>query len=79
MSKALSDVTRDAMTLPPGQRRTLARILIEVSEKDHDYSPAVDAVWEDEIVRRLHAVGKGTARARSADEVFAELDRRFGR
>lgn len=79
MSKALSEVTRDAMELPPEQRRALARILIETSEEAHDYSPEVNAAWEDEIVRRLRAVEEGTARSRSAAEVFADLDRRFGR
>ena len=79
MSKVLSEITRDAMELPPAQRRTLARILIEVSEEDHDYLPEVDAIWEDEIVRRLHAVEKGSARSRHASDVFADLDRRFAR
>ena len=79
MSKVLSEVTRDALELPPAQRRTLARILLETSEEGDGYSPEVEVEWEDEIVRRLQAVEKGTARSRNAEEVFADLDRRFGR
>jgi hypothetical protein len=76
-AKVLSEITRDALELPPPQRRTLARILLEVSENSLDFAPELEAVWDQEIVRRLQAVEAGTAKARSADEVFAELDRRF--
>ena len=79
MSKMLSEVARDALELPPAQRRTLARILLETSEEGAGYSPEVETEWEEEIVRRLQAVEKGTARSRGAEEVFADLDRRFGR
>jgi hypothetical protein len=78
MSKMLSEVARDALELPPAQRRTLARIL-ETSEEGAGYSPEGETEWEEEIVRRLQAVEKGTAHSRSAEEVFADLDRRFGR
>ncbi len=77
MNKVLSEVTRDALDLPPAERRTLARILLDVSDGDRDFSPEVDAAWEEEIARRLGAVDAGTARSRPAAEVFAELDRRF--
>ena len=77
MTKVLSDVTRDALDLPPAERRTLARILLDVSDTDRDFSPEADAAWEEEIARRLRAVDAGTARSRPAAEVFAELDRRF--
>ena len=40
---------------------------------------AVETEWEDEIVRRLHAVQNSTARSRPSEDVFADLDRRFGR
>ena len=77
MAKVLSEITRDALELSPAQRRTLARILLEVSEDSPDFSPELEAVWDEEIVHRLQAVEAGTVKARSADEVFAELDRRF--
>ena len=56
---------------------TLARILMDLTEEDLDFSPQIEAAWDDEIGRRLHAVRTGAARARSVEQVFAELDRRF--
>jgi hypothetical protein len=77
MTKVLSEVTRDALDLPLAERRTLARILLDNTDSDQDFSPEVAAAWEDEIARRLHAVEEGTARSRPAAEVFSDLDRRF--
>jgi hypothetical protein len=77
MTKVLSEVTRDALDLPAAERRKLARILLDVSDTDRDFSPDVDAAWEEEIARRLQAVDAGTAKSRPAAEVFADLDRRF--
>ncbi len=75
--KGLSEIARDALDLPPAQRFTLARILLDLSEADQDFSPATEAAWDEEVVRRLKAVRAGTARSKSFDEVFAKLDRRF--
>ena len=75
--KVLSEIARDALDLPPVQRLTLARILLDLSEADQDFSPATEAAWDEEIARRLKAVQAGTARSKSFDEVFADLDRRF--
>jgi hypothetical protein len=77
MAKVLSEVTRDALDLPLAERRTLARILLDASDTDRDFSPEVDAAWEEEIARRLRAVDNGTAQSRPAAKVFAELDKRF--
>ena len=75
--KLLSQIARDALDLPPVQRLTLARILLDLSETDQDFSPATEAAWDDEIARRLNAVQAGAAGSKSFDEVFADLDRRF--
>ena len=75
--KAISEFAKEAMELPPVQRLTLARMLIELSDEDRDYSPDVEAAWDLEINRRMEAVKAGTARSRSFDQVFADLDRRF--
>ena len=75
--KAISELARDALELPSNQRITLARILLDLSEEDQEFSPEVDRAWEEEICRRMRAVEAGTARSRSFDEVFADLDRRF--
>lgn len=75
--KAIADLTRDCLELPSSQRLKLARILLDVSESGLDYSPDVEAAWEEEISARLEAVGNGTAQSSLASDVFADLDRRF--
>ena len=75
--KAIAEITKDCLELPSSQRLKLARILLDVSESDLDYSPEVEAVWEEEIGARLAAVKNGTARSIPAAEVLADLDRRF--
>jgi hypothetical protein len=75
--RAISEFAKEALDLPPVQRRALARILLELSEEDQDYSPHVEAAWDAEICRRIEAVKAGTTQSRSFDEVFADLDRRF--
>jgi hypothetical protein len=75
--KVLSELAKDALELPPTQRLTLARILLELTEEDVDYFPQVEAAWDEEICRRMKAVRAGAARARSFDQVFADLDHRF--
>jgi putative addiction module component (TIGR02574 family) len=75
--KAISELAKDAMELPPVQRLTLARILLDLSEDDQYPSPGVEAAWEAETCRRMEEVKAGRARADGFDEVFARLDRRF--
>jgi putative addiction module component (TIGR02574 family) len=75
--KMLSELARDAMELPAPQRLILARILLDVTEENADFSPQVETAWDDEISRRLQSVRAGTARSTSIDQVFAHLDRRF--
>ena len=75
--KTMSDVAKDALELAPAQRLTLARILLDLSEPDQDFSPDAEAAWEREISRRMEAVRAGNAQSKSFDRVFAELDRRF--
>jgi hypothetical protein len=74
--KVLSDIAKDALNLPPVQRLVLARILLDLSEDDRDFSPGAEAAWEEEICRRMKSVRTGAARSRSFDQVFADLDRR---
>jgi Putative addiction module component len=76
--KVLSDIAKEALDLPPAQRRVLARVLLDLSEDEQDFSPDVEAAWEEEICRRMKSVTTGAARARSFDAAFADLDRRFG-
>jgi putative addiction module component (TIGR02574 family) len=75
--KAISELAKDALELPPVQRLTLARILLDLSDESQDFSPEVEAAWEKEICRRMEEVKAGRARSDSFDKVFARLDRRF--
>ena len=75
--KTLSEVAKDALELSLRQRRTLARILLDLSEPSLDFSPEVEAAWEEEIGHRVEAVKAGDAESKSFERVFAELDRRF--
>ena len=75
--KVLPDPATEALDLPAAQRRTPARILLELSKGDQDFPPGVEAAWEEEICRRMHAVTTGEAHSKSFAEVFAALDRRF--
>jgi hypothetical protein len=75
--KLISDIAKDALEFPPAQRLTLARILLDLSEPDQDFSPEAEAAWEEEIGRRMDAVKAGSAHSKSFYRVFADLDRRF--
>ena len=57
--KLIYEITRDCLELPSAQRPKLARILIDVSEPGQDFSPEVEAGWEEEIGARVEAVKKG--------------------
>jgi len=37
--KAIAELAKDALELPRVQRLTLARILLDLSEEDRDFSP----------------------------------------
>lgn len=70
-------VAKDALELPPVQRLTLARILLDLTQEVGAFSPPVEAAWDEEICRRMKAVREGKARSRNFEQVFADLDRRF--
>ena len=75
--KVIAEITRDCLDLPSSQRLKLARILLDVSEPDQDFSPEVEIAWEEEIHARVHAVITGTARSRPIADVLADLDHRY--
>jgi hypothetical protein len=75
--KLMSEITKDCLELPSAQRLKLARILMDVSEPDQNFSPDVETAWEEEIGARLLAVRDGTARSRPIAEVFQQLDQLY--
>lgn len=77
VSSKLAEITQDALTLPHNEQLRLARTLLEKSEATGDDD--VDAVWEDEIERRIKSIDAGLAKSRPFTEVVAEVDRQLGR
>jgi putative addiction module component (TIGR02574 family) len=75
--KVISELAKDALELPPPQRLTLARILLDLSDEDRGFSPDAEAAWEEEICRRMDEVKAGRGRSSGFDAVFGRLDRRF--
>ena len=73
----MSEITRDCLELPTAQRLKLARILMDVSEPGQDFSPNVEAAWDDEISARVIAVKNGTAGSRPLVDVLAQLDQLY--
>ena len=75
--RLISEITRDCLELPSAQRLKLARILIDVSEPNQDFSPSAQAAWDDEIGARVEAVKNGTATSRPIADLFAQLDQLY--
>ena len=75
--KPISEITKDCLELPSAQRLKLARILIDISEPDQDFSPEVEALWDEEIGARVEAVKNGSAKARPLADVYARFDQLY--
>ena len=77
MPKTLTEVTRDAAELPASERLKLARILLDLSETSPEPSQEAQAVWDEEIERRLQELRTGKARGVPLDEVKMKIEARF--
>jgi len=77
MPNTLETIERDALQLPADQKVTLAHRVLASAEPAPD--PAVDALWEAEIIRRIEKLDAGQTARHPAVEVFEELDRRLQR
>ena len=72
MSILVEELSRKALSLSPEERVQLAEeLLATVQEVDAD----VEAVWDEEIKRRVAEIDNGTAKLIPAEEVFAEVRR----
>jgi hypothetical protein len=78
MSRPLSDLTREAIELPPQQRLMLARILLDASDPASlEPFSEVEAAWENEIAERIRAIDSGKAQGKSWSSVLRDINQRF--
>ena len=75
MSKALEEVTREAIQLPRHQRLTLARLLIELDDPGTDAD--IEGAWDAEIRARVRAVEEGRVEGIPYEQVLARVDQRL--
>jgi len=75
MSKALEEVTREAIQLPRHQRLTLARLLIELDDPGSDAD--IEGAWDAEIRARVRAVEEGRVEGIPYEQVLARVDQRL--
>ena len=71
MPATLEALANDALVLPPEQRLTLARQLLD--SVDLAPEPGAEAAWQAEIARRIARLDAGEAKTIPAGEVFARL------
>jgi len=75
MPKALEEVTKEAMDLPPQQRLALASFLLESADAALD--PDAEAAWDSEIRDRIRAVDEGRVTGIAYEDVMREAERRL--
>lgn len=75
MPKALEELTKDAMDLPPRQRLALAGFLLESADSAVD--PEAEGAWDSEIRDRLRAVDGGRVIGIAYADVMREAEKRL--
>ena len=75
MPKALEQITKEAMDLPPRQRLALAECLLESADAAAD--PEAEAAWDSEIRDRLRAIDEGRVTGVAYEDVMREAERRL--
>lgn len=73
MSTLLSELSKQARTLPPEERAQLAEELL--ASLQGWQSIEIETAWDSEILRRLDEVERGVAILIPAEDVFAEARR----
>ena len=73
MTATLDSLFKEGLSLPPDQRMSLARQLLD--SVDPEPEPGVEAAWEAEIASRLERYRSGAVQSVPAAEVFARLKR----
>jgi putative addiction module component (TIGR02574 family) len=75
MPRALEEVTREAMDLPPRQRLALAGLLLESADAEAD--PEAEAAWDSEIRDRISAIDEGRVTGVAYEDVMRAAERRL--
>jgi hypothetical protein len=75
MPKALEEVTKEAMDLPPRQRLALASFLLESADTASD--PDAEAAWDSEIRDRIREIDQGHVTGIAYADVRREAERRL--
>ena len=68
------------MTLPPEDATDLAYELVDTVATDEfgDDPAEVEAMWAEEIKRRVDEIRDGTAETYALEDVLAEMEERYG-
>ena len=75
MPKALEEVTKEAMELPPRQRLALAGFLLESTDAAID--PEAEAAWDSEIRERIRAIDEGRVTGIAYEDVMRAAEKRL--
>jgi len=75
MPKALEEVTKEAMDLPPRQRLALASFILESADAASD--PDAEAAWDSEIRDRIREIDEGHVTGIAYVDVMREAERRL--
>ena len=75
MPKALEELTKEAMDLPPHQRLALAEFLLESTDAAAD--PEAEVAWDSEIRDRIRAIDEGHVSGIAYEDVMRAAEKRL--
>jgi putative addiction module component (TIGR02574 family) len=75
MSETAERLKAEWLLLPVPERAELARILIHPLDEEVDDD--AEAAWDAELARRLAEIKSGKAVGETAEQVFAELRKKY--
>jgi putative addiction module component (TIGR02574 family) len=75
MPKALEEVTKEALELPPRQRLALAGLLLESAEATAD--PEAESAWDAEIRDRIRTIDEGRVSGVAYEDVMRAAEGRL--
>jgi hypothetical protein len=80
MATPLEKLKLEALSLTPQERATLAHLLIlslEETIEEKESEKEISDAWNMEIKNRIEAIEAGSASARSAGQVIAEIKAKY--